>query len=587
MAESQHNPPSLSVQTSAAVFLVLRRMRTPLIALIVIFAISVLGLALIPGGTADSEWRMGLFNAFYVMSYTATTIGYGEIPQAFNDAQRMWVTLAIYLSVIGWAYAIGSLLALLQDSGFRRALAVQRFERRVRRLREPFWLMAGHGQTGEVLGQRLDLLGRRFVVLDLRQDRVDVLELGSYLADVPALTADARNPEALRIAGLRNPNCAGVLAITDDEEANLAIVMATSVLRPELAVIARSTSPLITHRMAAFGSPTVINPFDRFGDHFRVELRAPANEQLARWLVAAIGEPIPERHPLLGRGGWIVCGYGRFGSELTRDLRADGIDVTIIDPASHVDDPQLIRGDGTDPAQLAAAGIEHAVGFVAGTDNDITNLSLITAARRIRPEVFVVARQNDPANAELFDAMHVDLRMIPTDVVAQEALAHIGTPLLWQFLRRVPDQPEAWAEQLIARLVDRSGDGSPMLWRVEISVADSPALTRVLATHEVTVGDLLRDPTDRATTLPVTPLLLVRGAETVVTPDDDEPLRLGDLLLLAGLESAQRSVEETLLVDTSAMYVATGLREPASWAWRALDRRGSQSPRSEHSDVAH
>ena len=58
---------------------------------------------------------MGFFDAFYFMSYTATTIGFGELPYPFTDAQRLWVTVTIYLTVIGWAYAIGSLLALLQD----------------------------------------------------------------------------------------------------------------------------------------------------------------------------------------------------------------------------------------------------------------------------------------------------------------------------------------------------------------------------------------------------------------------------------------------------------------------------------------
>src|SRR3569832_2572993 len=91
-------------QASATIFLVLRRMRTPLIVLIVIFAVSVLGLTLIPGQDAQGRpWRMGLFDAFYVMSYTATTIGFGEIPYPFTYGQRMWVTVAIYLTVIGWA----------------------------------------------------------------------------------------------------------------------------------------------------------------------------------------------------------------------------------------------------------------------------------------------------------------------------------------------------------------------------------------------------------------------------------------------------------------------------------------------------
>ena len=574
--------PSLTVQTSAAVFLVMRRMRTPLIVLIAIFAISVVGLALMPGESPEGEWHMGLFDAFYVMSYTATTIGYGEIPRAFSDAQRMWVTLSIYMSVIGWAYAIGTLLALLQDSGFKRAMAVQRFARRVARIREPFWLVAGHGQSGEVLGQRLDQLGRRFVVLDLRQPRVDVLELGSYLADVPALAADARNPEALRIAGLANPACEGVLAITDDNEANLAVVMATSALRPGLRVIARCTSAAIARRMTAFGSPTVINPFDRFGDHFRIELRAPATERLSRWLVAPIGEPLPAPLPPVAHGPWIVCGYGRFGTELTRDLRADHIDVTIIDPTSDADDPQLIRGDGTDAGQLRAAGIEDATGFVAGTDNDITNLSLISAARRRNPGIFVVARQNNPANEALFDAMQVDMHVVPTDVVAREALALIGTPLLWQFLQAVPQQSDDWAQALLDRLVSRSGDASPELWRVDVTRASAPAVLRQMAVAPFTVGNLMHDPDDRDAVVAATVLLVVRAGTRILTPADDVTLSPGDSLLVAGRSSARQDVATTLYDDPSAVYVATGERVPSSWIWRALERPRSSRVGARH-----
>src|SRR3954453_18032028 len=165
-----------AAQASEAIFLVLRRMRVPLIVLIVIFAVSVLGLTLIPGVDAQGRpWRMGFFDAFYVMSYTATTIGFGEIPYPFTYSQRMWVTVSIYLTVIGWAYAIGSLLALLQDRSFRSALALQRFRRRVLRLGEPFVLVAGYGRAGELLGHALDALGRRFVVLDVDPERIDAI----------------------------------------------------------------------------------------------------------------------------------------------------------------------------------------------------------------------------------------------------------------------------------------------------------------------------------------------------------------------------------------------------------------------------
>ena len=131
-------PMSAEGTASAPIFLIMRRMRAPLIVLIVIFAISTLGLTLIPGHDADGRpWRMGFFDAFYVMSYTASTIGYGEIPYSFSYSQRMWVTISIFLTVVGWAYAIGSLLALLQDRGFRQALAGRKLARNQERANVP------------------------------------------------------------------------------------------------------------------------------------------------------------------------------------------------------------------------------------------------------------------------------------------------------------------------------------------------------------------------------------------------------------------------------------------------------------------
>src|SRR3569832_2987533 len=104
-------------------FLILRRMRAPLIFLILSYAISLLGMTLIPG--VDAAGRpappMDFFHAFYVVSYTATTIGFGEVPGTFSDAQRAWTIVVIYLTVIAWLYSIGFILHLLQDPAQQRA----------------------------------------------------------------------------------------------------------------------------------------------------------------------------------------------------------------------------------------------------------------------------------------------------------------------------------------------------------------------------------------------------------------------------------------------------------------------------------
>ena len=103
--------------------LVLRRMRVPLLVLIAAYSISILGFVLIPGiDEYGQRWHMNFFEAIYFVSYMATTIGFGELPQAFSAAQRMWTTVTIYLSVVGWVYAIGSILALVQNSLLKRKI---------------------------------------------------------------------------------------------------------------------------------------------------------------------------------------------------------------------------------------------------------------------------------------------------------------------------------------------------------------------------------------------------------------------------------------------------------------------------------
>jgi voltage-gated potassium channel len=532
----------------------------------------VLGLTLIPGVDSDGEpYRMGFFDAFYVMSYTASTIGLGELPHPFTYPQRMWVTVSIYLAVIGWAYAIGSVLALLQDRAFRQALALQHFSRKVSRLGEPFVLVAGFGQAGELLGRSMDRLGRRFVVLDSSQDRIEDLELGAYHADVPGLVADVRDPGHLGVAGLSHIECEAVVALTDDDEANLAVVMAATLLRPDLPVIARATTRAMVERMRSFGSPSVVNPFDSFGDHLRLALRAPASYQLLTWLESGPGAARPPRGTPPRHGRWVVCGYGRLGRELTADLRAEGMEVTVIESTPTVTDhDDLLVGDGAEPGVLGRADIASAVGFVAGTDNDTTNLSLVAAARRMNPELFMAARQNRPASAPLFAAMRIDALLVPTEVVAHEVYAQLSTPLLWRFLQELPDRDDAWAAGLVDRLTGFCGTHLQGLWKIELDGSHTPALSSWLTGGEAVLGDLVRNPEDREERLHIVVLLALRGQEATLAPDDDFVLAPGDQLLLAGWPAARRALDITLMVDAVREYVVTGRRVPSSWVWRRL-----------------
>ena len=228
---------------NSALLLTLRRLRWPLVLLVGVYAVGITGLVLIPGvDEHGNPAGMGFFHAFYFMSYTASTIGFGEIPTAFTDAQRLWVTLIIYLSVVAWAFTVGTALTLLQDRGFRQALTVQRFRRQVRRLYEPFYIICGYGETGALACRTLDYWGLRFTVLDIDPATVDEVDLDRHRVETPALVADARQPEQLLLAGLKNPACRGVLALTNNDDANLAVAITVRLLNPSVPVLARAMS---------------------------------------------------------------------------------------------------------------------------------------------------------------------------------------------------------------------------------------------------------------------------------------------------------------------------------------------------------
>ena len=125
-----------SADTHRVIFIVLRYMRRPILALVTVYAISMVGWVTIPGveNGAVAE-PMSFFHAFYFLTYTATTTGFGEIPFEFSDAQRMWSIVSLYCGVVAWLYAVGSIIRLLQNEHYRQSLAERRFARFVSRIR--------------------------------------------------------------------------------------------------------------------------------------------------------------------------------------------------------------------------------------------------------------------------------------------------------------------------------------------------------------------------------------------------------------------------------------------------------------------
>ena len=564
---------------NSTLLLTLRRLRAPIILLIVVFAVGMVGLVLIPGVDQDGKpWHMSLFQSFYFMTYTASTIGFGEIPQEFTDRQRLWVVVIIFASVIGWAYLVASLLALGRDKAVRKAYVDARFNRSVRSIVEPFFIVCGIGETGRLVAKALDLRGRRFVVVEVDETRVQEMDLMDFRQVPLALAADARLPDHLAAAGLRKDQCRGVLALTNDDQANLAVAMTVRLLEPNVPVLARAMSRETAANMESFGTHHIINPFARFGEQLALAIAAPVNYRLIAWLTGLPGTTLePAAAP--PRAKWVVCGYGRFGREVVRAFHAHGLEVTVIDPnAPSATDLPTVRGTGTEAGPLVEAGIREASGIVAGTDDDVNNLSIVVTARELNPGLFTIVRQNLQANRALFDAFDADMTMVSSELIASECLAVIRAPSLGPFLELARAESAEWANALLERLERQIGQRAPAMWSVTLNISEAPTFYRLLMEHgHARLGDLVRDPAERDAQLACVPLYLERDSLKIPLPDDALQLKPGDRLLFAGRSAARERQRPMLFNPNIRDYVLTGHDGPAGWVWRRPQRRAAEA----------
>jgi voltage-gated potassium channel len=559
------------------VFIIFRRMRAPLLALVVTYSIVMLGMVLIPGRDAQGNlWHMDFFHAFYFTSFMATTIGFGEVPYEFTDAQRLWATFSIYATVVAWIYSIGTLIALIKDPAFHQSLVERRFANRIKRIRERFYLICGYGETGSVLVEALTQREQYAVVLESNQDRVSFLRMQNLPVYVPALCADGSRTVHLLEAGLKHDKCAGVVALTDLNEVNLKIAITSKLLHKDITVICRSDSKEVEANMASFGTEYIIDPFDTFAIDLVTAFQAPCLYILHEWLTGMSHELLSEPIYPPRDGHWVLCGYGRFGKAVYNRLKQDGIDVVVIESEpdrTGIPPEGCVEGWGTEAVTLQQANIEKAVGLVAGTHDDTNNLSIIMTARELNPDIFIVARQNLRDNQSLVDAVHADMVMHPSRIIANKIRVLLGTPLLYEFIRLAKFQEDAWACQLASRIIAIIVDEVPVVWELKLNSEDAHAVyNAIINGRTVKLGHIIKDPRERQRGLPCIALLVVRASGRVLLPDSNIRLKKDDRLLFCGRATAQDRMEWILQNEHALNYVLTGEARPQGWVWKMFHR---------------
>ena len=117
-------------------------------------------------------------------------------------------------------------------------------------------------------------------------------------------------------------------------------------------------------------------------------------------LSSAVAQRQHRRRVMKMDGHFILCGFGRVGSEIARIFTREGHDFVIIDinPKSlqraAAEGYTTVEGDAAEASTLEAAGVGRAAGLIAAVDTDETNIYVTLSARVLNPNLFIVARAN-------------------------------------------------------------------------------------------------------------------------------------------------------------------------------------------------
>jgi Trk K+ transport system NAD-binding subunit len=544
------------MHNESTIWLFLRKMRIPLIVLTLAHAIPVISLTLVPGIEVDGKIvYMSFFDAMYFVAYTATTIGFGEIPYAFSYPQRLIVFATIYITVPAWYYAVGSLIALMQEKTFINALKMNTFRRKVRRLRQDFIVICGYNYASKLLIEKLnqDQL-YRIIVIDKNSDKIEQLNTESYMPSISSLTADASTTSILKSAGIQSPYCKYIITMFDDDQLNLKTSVRARILNDTLKIVSRSNVRHGSENLTNIGVDHVVDIFDIVAKRIDAALRSPYLFNLLSWVQG--GNLHVSKSDVLPRGKYIVCSGGRFGKTLKRILDKNGIDYAYLDINKAVNEKIF-----SDKEFLIEAGMENASCIIAGTNDDAVNLSIIATARTLNANVFAIVRENEPEERSLFSYLHVDKIFILDHVAAIDAYNYVDRPLTIPFIENIQNFTNDELVTILLRITDRINKRPPLV-QIRLDSVYMRSLYEQCQKQPLSIGQLLNNPYHDGKDLEIVILAIGRAdGSFIILPTDNTVFEPNDEILLAATHSSLKKFTTIVNNYYELYFVIHGVEE--------------------------
>ena len=137
---------------------------------------------------------------------------------------------------------------------------------------------------------------------------------------------------------------------------------------------------------------------------------------------------------------YIICGYGRVGSQVTQELLSHNVKLIVLelDPtqAEELEAMGIMTmvGDAAEDAALEAAGIERAAGLCACLPDDADNVFVTLTARTLNPNLTIIARANTQENERKLRIAGADHVINPYSISGHRMARQLIHPNVVEFM---------------------------------------------------------------------------------------------------------------------------------------------------------
>jgi len=137
---------------------------------------------------------------------------------------------------------------------------------------------------------------------------------------------------------------------------------------------------------------------------------------------------------------YIICGFGRIGSTIAKELAAENIPFIVIeqDP-EHIEQIDAshyfyLNMDATADTTLLKAGLHNAKGLVTAVSSDADNVFIALSAKGLRPDIFILARASDTKNEDKLLRAGASRVVCPYQMGGRRMAEILRTPTVVDFI---------------------------------------------------------------------------------------------------------------------------------------------------------